>query len=1073
MLSHPPRNAGDIDLRLRLALATIGPARLLGQAIGWLKGAGVNVLLWVVAAVVGVSLLDELIGIRIRPVKLTREFWDAVVLLSALAFVGWALRARRRLVVEEFADHSGRRAGPPADPAAPAAAAAGSAPEGAAGGYQTAGLATLLTLALTRLADLHQGSGQPSPVSTHDVSGGRRGKMVLAGISSDADADFLRHAVSAESNVSVGPLNIPVGLLVGFLGRLASGPCIVGSVHRDRDLAILTAQVTGAGHPYGWKVTRPVGDGEPPIGEMVEELACRIYTDLAMDRTTKWRATRRFGDGLDAYRDSLRTPLNRRLNLRLAERSFLEASAEDQNFELAYYNLGVVYRDLGKPEAAYGAFMRTIELNPDRLEAYYALAANRWRAGDNAAAVALCDRVLAGRPGRSEPEALNLRTLALAYQLEQGDAAWNTVLDGQRRAVQSACRWLTRSYLGTRDDRDRSIERARVELSTCLVTLGFASRHATSPERAAHGLAHAESLIERASALDPAGPQVHFSLGDVRLERGLHREAAASFRAAVRIAPRDFDLWAHLALALALAGERSEALAAVRRALGSPYSVADGVLEVVAGALRELGEGSEAERVAGMKPFMSELAEEVKVVDGGGPPADRVASMSTFLSDLAEQMEELHGDGAAPGEAAERLVATRRSLRGRIVSGDWSGRAWERAQIEIVLAYLATREEDWLEAERRLEAAIAMLEHDHPQEVGARGLRAELARVELHQARKGDALASAQAAVDLDPLSPKARAALAEVRSSLGEHEAAREALEVALLRAPEAPEGHVRLGQCLLTLAAGTRDRERREGLLRRATEHLRQALDLFPSDQLHEAVVAHELLGQLHLELREQDEAIARFEIARALRGRGGAAALERLAAAYLANGDYPHAETACLELVEQVGEGDPAEVVDRSGSVEHLRGELLAKAHLLRAEARVERDVELHRALELVRLAKRCLRAAREAGVDLQRVEDLAQVEARCWTLEGLALHKQGKLDEALKELEHAALLAGDPTVYLHLALVSAEKVELAAPDEVERHTLLDRAGAYCRRAAEADAREEHVEEVADVARRLSSL
>ena len=1059
-------NRGRHILSLRLQLVGVELARLAGKFIGWIKGAGITLLLWLIAALVVAPLLFELLGVPLdfNYFELTPAFWDAVGLLATLAFLSWALRARRRLVVEEFADHLSPSAATPGDAAAPREA----------GGSRTAGLATLLTLALTRLADLHHGTDQPSVVSTHAESGGRKGKMVLADISRDADPDFLRNAVSAESNVSLGPLNIPVGLLVGLLGRFARGPRLVGSLHRDGELVTLTAQVSGAGRAYGWKVKRSCDAVEPPLDAMVEELACRIYTDLAMDRTTKWRATRRFGDGLDAYRDTLRTPLNRRLNLRLAERSFLEASAEDQNFDLAYYNLGVVYRDLGKPQAAYGAYVRTIELNADRLEAYYALAANRWQQGDYAAAVALCDRVLAGEPGAMAAEAHNLRSLALGYQLSGGDPGWREVLHGQRRAVKTACRTLRRAYLSTGEDRDRPIERARVELSTCLVTLTFACREAAvGKNHWQRTLARAESLIQRAVALDPSASHVRYSLGDVRSERGLHREAAAAFREGAQIAPEDFDLWAHLALALAKAGERSDAMGAVRRALGSPYSVSEAALQVVANALRCLGEDAEATRIGQMKSFLSQLAEEVKVVDGGGPPVDRVASMSTFLSDLAEQMEQLGGYGTDPGEAGDRLIETRQRLRKRIATEDWSGRAWERSQTEIVLAYLATRDDDWVEAEGLLELAIAGLEHDHPREIGDRGLRAELARVRLNQGRKGDALASARAAVDLDPLSPKARAALAEVRSSLGEHEAAREALEVALLRAPEAPEGHVRLGQCLLTLAGCTGDRAHRERFLRSGIEHLRQALDLLPGDRPQEAVAAHELLGRLHLELRDEGEAIARFEIARALRRRDSPAALERLAEAYLGNGDYPHAETVCLELIERVGEGDPAEVVDRSGGVEYLRGELLAKVHLLRAQARVERDVELHRALELVRAAKRYIRAAREAGIDPQRVGGFADVEAQCWAHEGLVLHKQGKLDEALRRLEHAALLNGAPAVYLHLALVSAEKVDLAPAAEGERHTLLARAAAYCRRAAEADVWEEQKEEIGEVSGRVSAL
>lgn len=1041
-------------MSVRLGLASITAARLLGTAVGWAKRSGINLLLRGLVVLVAVSLLDTLFGdkLGLPSPTLSSESWNAVLLLAALTILLWALGARRRLVVEEFSNHSGEGEGL----------------------SPTSGLATLLTLELTRLADLHQRTGEPRPVSTQSVSGGRDGKMVLAGISSDADPSFLSNAVSAEAKVSVGPLNIPVGLLLGFLGRLARGPRVVGSLHPDQGTLILTAQVAGAGRPYGWKVTRPAGEAQLPVTDMIEELASRIYTDLAMDRTTKWRATRCFAKGLDAYRDSLRTPLNRRLNLRLAERSFLEASAEDQNFDLAYYNLGVVYRDLGKPEASYSAFQRTIELNPERLEAYYALAVNRWRRRDYDSAVALCDRVLAAEPAPPEAaEAYNLRSLALASQPRRGELGWNTVLASQDRAVANARRALLRSCRSIQDDRERDIERSRVELSTCLVTLAFVCRQAADDRAQERSLARAEALIEQAVILDPSAAQVHFALGDVRSAMGLHQKASVAFRAALQLAPGNLDYRAHLTLALAMAGDGPEARAAAKRALASPYTASEDALDVVAQALAVLGEPSEAERVRSMKVFLRELAAEVKVGDSAGPPADRVASMSTFLSDLAEQMEQLERVGADPGTVAATLGELKRALRGRLATSDWSGRAWEQAQTEIVLGYLATRDQDWFEAERRLEVAIGALEQEHPKEIGERGLRAELARLQLQQGRTADALASAEAAVDLDPLSPKARAALAEVRSSLGEYEVAKEALEIALLRAPEAPEAYVRLGQCILSLARDSRDRTRRDGLLGQAVVHLQQALDLYPSDQLGYTARAQELLGLVHLELHAYEDAIARFEVVRALRPRDALASLEHLGRAYLGNGDYPQAEAACRELIERVGEGELTEVIDRGGEVDVSRGELLGKANLRRAQARVERDVDLHHALEFVRDAKRSVRGARGDGLGPPVVGALADVEAECWACEGLILHKQGKLEEALKRLERAALLGAQPEVYLHLAMVCAEKTELGAGTEAERHLVLARAEAYCRRAAEADTWNRHAQEIRELSSRIEAL
>ena len=734
---------------------------------------------------------------------------------------------------------------------------------------------------------------------------------------------------------------------------------------------------------------------------------------------------RRFAEGLDVYRDTLRTPLKRRLNLRRAERSFLEASAEDQNFDLAYYNLGVVYRDLGKPEAAYSAFLRTIELNPKRLEAYYALAANRWREQDYEAAVLLCDRVIDDRPtALGAAESYNLKSLALAHQ---EDPEWSAALKSQRQAVANARRALLRSSLGTGDDRERAIEDACVALSTCLMTLAFVCRHAAGDKE--RRLARAEALIEQAVKLDRSSAQVHFSLGDVRDERGRPKQAADAYRAALEIAPRDVEYWAHLARALARADARQEEVrVAAGRALESPYTASQDTLNVVAEALDELGDGQEAERVRAMKKHLSRLAAEVKV-GGSEPPPERVASMSTFLSELADQMEELDDVGGPTAEVAASLETLKRSLADRISSGDWDGRAWERAQTEIVLGYLATRDEDWHDAEQSLEAAIDKLKAEHSGEIGERGLGAELARLQLQQTRRtAQALASAEKAIDLDPLSPKARGALAEVRSSLGEWDVAKEALEIALLRAPEAPEAHLRLGECTLELARRSRDGERRNGLLREAAVHLAQALDLYPSDQLRETARTHELLGLVHLELCRYEDAIARFEVVRALQPQNGLASLEHLGRAYMANGDYPRGEAVCQKLIEQVGKGDLGDVVDRRGDVAVSRGELLGKANLQLAKARVERDVDLDHALELVRDAKRSL------GSPV--LKTLVQIEAECWACEGLVLYKQGKLDEALERLERAALLGRDPRVYLHLAMVCAEKVECAVGSQAER-------------------------------------
>jgi tetratricopeptide (TPR) repeat protein len=60
----------------------------------------------------------------------------------------------------------------------------------------------------------------------------------------------------------------------------------------------------------------------------------------------------------------------------MAEKSFVRALEEANDFALAYYNLGVVYTELGQEEAAEVAFSKAIENNSELNAAYYALGFN-------------------------------------------------------------------------------------------------------------------------------------------------------------------------------------------------------------------------------------------------------------------------------------------------------------------------------------------------------------------------------------------------------------------------------------------------------------------------------------------------------------------------------------------------------------------------------------------------------------------------------------------------------------------------------------------------------------------------
>jgi tetratricopeptide (TPR) repeat protein len=114
------------------------------------------------------------------------------------------------------------------------------------------------------------------------------------------------------------------------------------------------------------------------LEKMVHELACMIMTDIPAPGSIKWEATMLFNRGLMKYRECLRTPKDQTSNFKQAEEYFQKALVYDNKFTTAWYNLGVVYSELGMKIAAEKAFARVIELDQNKPEAYYGRALTRY-----------------------------------------------------------------------------------------------------------------------------------------------------------------------------------------------------------------------------------------------------------------------------------------------------------------------------------------------------------------------------------------------------------------------------------------------------------------------------------------------------------------------------------------------------------------------------------------------------------------------------------------------------------------------------------------------------------------------
>ncbi len=288
--------------------------------------------------------------------------WEIILATYTLILLlAWVIRARKRVVIEEFTDYgSGQSA------------------------EVVSGLARLLVVKLGQLRDLYRVVDEQRAIPTSVWVN----QSIDATIKVGDVTEFLKDAISTQSELSLGPIKIPIGTLVSLLGRFAQGPRIVGSLHKDGNLLILTAQQFDGKRSRNWRVEtslpQSAQQAKDSLSAMIDELACRMFTDLSLNGSVRWRATAKFNEALRAYRDCLRTPKERRTNLAKAERGLIETLAEDQKFNMAYYNLGVVYTELGQIDAAEDAFFKAINQNPGSWNALYALAVNRFQKASKA-----------------------------------------------------------------------------------------------------------------------------------------------------------------------------------------------------------------------------------------------------------------------------------------------------------------------------------------------------------------------------------------------------------------------------------------------------------------------------------------------------------------------------------------------------------------------------------------------------------------------------------------------------------------------------------------------------------------
>lgn len=994
--------------------------------------------------------------------------WTFVVFLALgwLPFAAW--RARKHILIEEVADRT-------------------------SGDTITNGAATLLTVELAQIQDVFRVVDERNAFPT---AVGRQ-EPLEAAMKVDDFQENLRSSVTSESQLSVGGITIPLRPLMEILGRLVQGPRLRSELHEEghgREQAnrlVLTAQLTGFRRKGTWRIehelaadaTRP--DQLRALHEMVGELASRIFTDICLDRKVRWRAMKNFLEALRTFRACLRTPRDRAFNLKEAESHLLQALAEDEDFVLVYYNLGVVYSELRTVAAAHdqpaeaarhldsaeAAFRQAIEQDPGRWNAYYALARTHYERAQIARkqldcapeakletgrsdllkkerghlrfARDLCERVSTMQAGKkTKADRAKAKDLvAFTYRLDQEA---DMRLQHRREAYKLSLKALsqTRRKTASRGGEDDPLPALTDLAANCIVNLASDEAGAL---RTARDLRRSRvpALFELAQRLTSKEGRLHFELGRIALECGDHERARTALGEATRIEPGAARYWAYLASAYQMSGTAcgQGPTEELQRRRDDWYVRAQ---DACAAALEkaDLLYGPEEEDIkaaAVVGETYDRLAEAYDRIDPSKhdffkEESGRLKKMQDFRAEL-EKLRDEDADSLA------RLAANFHARN----------RHWEAAHVAIIAGKKELDQGEPARAVAHFDEAQKWFGAKYPAELARRGVRGRRAlAIAKQQPPAGDetllgALRMAEEAVSVEPLSAFERKLLGEVYASLGDLERARTAWDEALLWSPNDPELHERLGRHVYwRLAEESTDRSKRAEYLVTAEQFLDRAIRLYGNDQYDDRRRILFWLAKLAAAQGKYDDVIRRLRVLQRAPGWEPIAALN-LGEAYFRTGRFDEAEPLFREAMAA-----PKKAASNGAVMRELGKEWDAETLPLRAACWLVRSLTERRTdLE-------------KAGAELEKIADASrrvleqhpELKAALDTSRGRISWRQGNFALARKQLQWSLDVLPDAETYMEYA--RAVHAQSATPANESQALFLEESRLYCTLVQEADFR-----------------
>jgi tetratricopeptide (TPR) repeat protein len=832
--------------------------------------------------------------------------------LGAL-LVRWITSARGRIVVEPFVDYTTDE------------------------GKAVSGLATLLVTELGRLRALYEQGNEltvPTAVGVEAQGGFNRENDAASFLMVGADdaSSVLEGAIASDATVGFGGVQLPLGFILAAVNRVTRGPRVVGAVHLTEASGgpTLTAQLVGRRTRGTWRVDQAQ---EPESAEerkafldtMVRELACRMYAHITLDGSVRWKAVKAFNEYLDLYGSSRRTPTDRGRFLKQAQSKLMSAVAEDESFDLGYYNLGVIYTQLAEAEmsgerqsqdatsrttlprerlknarneAARVAFTRAAERNPDRWEAYYALAVTRFTAvkgevditsgwpdeqvrGPLRDVIRLCDQALqvARREGEATAPILDLRGMAktrLAEDLTDALRDHHKAVLGFWRAF---CESRRQAAAGGASDRGAAA--ARGNAAAALSNLAYAhERRARLAEKDVTAelsrgmkadLRAAARIFDWAIRLAGEGSDqaaaCHFERGIVLDRLCCYEEAAREYHSALVIHPGNCEYPARRAVSLARharvpsadAGHVERLASAARSEIKHAFAMLSETFSFAASPWPPPA------IVMRVDATLRALEEAAGHVDGASAP--RYARIATLKKQLAAC--------SAPTKDADEAIDEL-----ALIETDYAdAEAWEKTQIALAQGRALARAHRWPEAVEKFDILVRLLSKPEGAEnLVEFGVYADYARARRECGDFRDALGAAAECVRRDPLNVDGRREAGRAHFALSQYQDALTSWTQALWLSPSDPYLHYEVAMCHRRLAVGAA-KDEGEHQMAAAAKHFRQAQELFDGEDLDGEAWMRVWLGRT---------AIARGDLGEAVRCLAGAAHGTATAAASLFLGE-----------------------------------------------------------------------------------------------------------------------------------------------------------------------------------------